>query len=229
MIVKITSYPLLITWGSLHSPLLFPPFFPSQGDLIYLPGWSSTATQLQVVALTFPSGWPAASSNPTCLEIKKKTNSSLFPLQTNPPLQYGSTILLDIQAEILELLLPPFPSSPMSGHSPSDTLFVSIHLLFSFLSWPDCLWPLTWTSSMTSWKTFFLLPLLPPTIHSPFSSQRALFKKNLGSCLVVQWLRVCLAMQGCQGAKVPHAMKQLSLQATPKVSMRLMRDPAWRN
>ena len=35
---KIISYPLSITQGSVHSPLLFPPFFPSQGDLIYLQG-----------------------------------------------------------------------------------------------------------------------------------------------------------------------------------------------
>ena len=58
------------------------------------------------------------------------------------------------------------------------------------------------------------LPQFIPT-QQPESAPKK--KKNLGTGLVVQWLRICLAMQGSRGAKTPHAMEQLRLRATTRV------------
>ena len=49
--------------------------------------------------------------------------------------------------------------------------------------------------------------------------------RYLRTSLVVQWLKICLAMQGNsgstpgQGTKIPHAMQQLSLHTTTKESV----------
>ena len=64
--------------------------------------------------------------------------------------------------------------------------------------------------------------------------QHAKFK-NLGTALVAQWLRVCLAMQRSrvsipsQGNRVSLGVEQLSLCITTRESVHPNEDPVWQN
>ena len=60
-------------------------------------------------------------------------------------------------------------------------------------------------------------------------------QKDRRACLVVQWLRIHLAVQGMhvqtlvRETKIPHAMEQLSLSATTRESVSCNKDPMQTN